>query len=410
MNLNFWPKMYYSGGGGGGGSGGGGGGASGGGGAAGGGASGGGGAGYGGGAGAGGGGGVGGGAAGEQPPEEPTPVGAFRFNTDSMKLEYYDGNQWVNITTRSPESETGGTRAVMAISYYAPSYRNNISFFNIDSTGNASDFGDFTEVKGNGSSSAASSTRGIFAGGLTTGPTSSTNRIDFVTIASQGDATDFGDLIAKTEGSRGVNDGVRMISAFGFDRSNWSYKLDFQVTTIATTGNAVDSGFDPITNQSFCGHCGNHTRGLFGGGSAPAQVNTITHLTIQTLGSNADFGDLTTIGGEGNTMASNSVRGINFSGSSDSQGHNNVIDYITLATLGNALDFGDSSVLNRIHTASSSPTRVVKAGGFNPSSNSETNLMEYVQIMTTGNAIDFGDLNVASRSGTACTNGHGGLG
>ena len=96
MNLNFWPKMYYSGGGGGGGSGGGGGGA-----------------------GGGGGswwlwrcwwrlrwwcwcwwsGGSGGGAAGEQPPEEPTPVGAFRFNTDNSKLEYYDGNQWVNITT-----------------------------------------------------------------------------------------------------------------------------------------------------------------------------------------------------------------------------------------------------------------------------------------------------------------------
>ena len=109
-------------------------------------------------------------------------------------------------------------------------------------------------------------------------------------------------------------------------------------------------------------------------------------------------------------MASNSVRGINFSGSSDSQGHNNVIDYVTIATLGNAIDFGDSSVLNRIHTASSSPTRAVKAGGFNPTANAETNLMEYVQIATLGNAIDFGDLNVASRSGTACTNGHGGLG
>ena len=53
----------------------------------------------GGGAGVGGAGGSGGGAAGEQPPEEPTPVGAFRFNTDTAKLEYYDGNQWVNVTT-----------------------------------------------------------------------------------------------------------------------------------------------------------------------------------------------------------------------------------------------------------------------------------------------------------------------
>ena len=45
-----------------------------------------------------------------QPPLQPTPVGAFRFNTDSSKLEYYDGNQWVNITSDSPQAQTGGTR------------------------------------------------------------------------------------------------------------------------------------------------------------------------------------------------------------------------------------------------------------------------------------------------------------
>ena len=64
-----------------------------------------------------GGGAVGGGSAGEQPPEEPTPVGAFRFNTDSAKLEYYDGNQWVNITTTSPEQHTGGTRGLFMGGY-----------------------------------------------------------------------------------------------------------------------------------------------------------------------------------------------------------------------------------------------------------------------------------------------------
>ena len=218
-------------------------------------------------------------------------------------------------------------------------------------------------------------------------------------------------MIARTEGSRGVNDGVRMISAFGFDRADWSYKLDFQVTTIASLGNAVDTGFDPIENQSFCGHFGSHTRGIFAGGSAPSQKNNITYLTIATLGANSDFGDMTLASGEGNTCASNSVRGINFHGQAPgSPGHSNTIDYTTIATLGNAVDFGDSSVAHRIHTASSSPTRVVKAGGFDPSSNTETNLMEYVQIMTTGNTIDFGDLNNASRSGTAVTNGHGGLG
>ena len=38
----------------------------------------------------------------EHPPIQPTPVGALRFNTDSKQLEYFDGNQYVNITIDSP--------------------------------------------------------------------------------------------------------------------------------------------------------------------------------------------------------------------------------------------------------------------------------------------------------------------
>ena len=50
----------------------------------------------------------------EQPPIQPTPVGALRFNTDSKQLEYFDGGQYVNITTDSPNRNTGGTRRLMA--------------------------------------------------------------------------------------------------------------------------------------------------------------------------------------------------------------------------------------------------------------------------------------------------------
>jgi len=39
----------------------------------------------------------------QQPPIQPTPVGALRFNTDSAKLEYFDGNQYVNITQTHPK-------------------------------------------------------------------------------------------------------------------------------------------------------------------------------------------------------------------------------------------------------------------------------------------------------------------
>ena len=77
----------------------------------------------------------------EQPPIQPTPVGALRFNTDSAKLEYFDGNQYVNITTDSPQQNTGGTRGIGMGGYNGSSLVDNIDFVNIDSTGNAVDFG-----------------------------------------------------------------------------------------------------------------------------------------------------------------------------------------------------------------------------------------------------------------------------
>ena len=393
--------MYYSGGGGGGGSGGGGGGAGGGGAAGAGGA----GGGYGGGAGVGGAG-SGGGAAGEQPPEEPTPAGAFRFNTDTAKLEYYDGNQWVNVTTDSPEQNTGGTRGLLQIGYDAPSYRNVMDFVTISSTGDAQDFGDLTTRRGNGAFTFASRTRAIFGNGYESPTNTSTNVIDFFTIASKGDGTDFGDALKKVEGAIGVSDSTRGIHSFGFQRTDWQYQSDLQVTTIATTGSTIDTGFDATVQHGSGGSCGSPVRGIFAGGN-PGGINVISYISIQTLGTTADFGDLT--GSEAPSMASNAVRGIYFAGEVTPGTNTNAIDFITIASLGNAQDFGDSTYVAKSHMSTASPTRAIQAGGGNPSTALAN--IDFVTIMTTGNAADFGDLTSGGRgSGAANSNGHGGLG
>ena len=61
------------------------------------------------------------------------PLGSLRFNTDSSKLEYYDGNQWVNVTSTSPEAQTGGTRGFIAGGYTnAPvAAYGDISYYNV---------------------------------------------------------------------------------------------------------------------------------------------------------------------------------------------------------------------------------------------------------------------------------------
>ena len=67
---------------------------------------------------------------------------------------------------------------------------NIIEYITIASTGNATDFGDLTELV-DWLSALANQTRAVRAGGG-----SPTNVMDYVTIATTGNAIDFGDLVA----------------------------------------------------------------------------------------------------------------------------------------------------------------------------------------------------------------------
>ena len=85
---------------------------------------------------------------------------------------------------------------------------NTMEYVTIASTGNAVDFGDATEV-GHGPTAFSSSTRGICAGRNDNGTL--VNILDYITIATTGNSTDFGDLTyvftwaaSVSNGSRGV--------------------------------------------------------------------------------------------------------------------------------------------------------------------------------------------------------------
>ena len=80
----------------------------------------------------------------EQPPIQPTPVGALRFNTDTARLEYFNGSEYVNITVDSPETNTGGTRGVTNGINENPQWQEHMDFFNIATTGNGTDFGNLS--------------------------------------------------------------------------------------------------------------------------------------------------------------------------------------------------------------------------------------------------------------------------
>ena len=168
--------------------------------------------------------------------------------------------------------------------------RNVIDYVTIASVGNATDFGDLTIARGN-LAGASSPTRGVFAGGATDDPTDSytTPRIDYITIASTGNATNFGDLTLTRFGLAGCSSSTRAIFAGGNQNPGARNVIDY--ITIASTGAATDFG-DLISAIYNLGGCSSTTRGVFGGG-ATGVTNVIQYVTIATTGNAIDFGDLT---------------------------------------------------------------------------------------------------------------------
>ena len=333
----------------------------------------------------------------EQRPIQPTPVGALRFNTDTAKLEYFDGNQYVNITIDSPEQNTGGTRGI----FWGYNITNDeIDFVNISSTGNATDFGNLGATKRTGRST-SSRVKGLLAGGRPNSSPNFTNDVEAIIISSQGNAFDFGvNLSNSKRAGFAISDGQRGIFGGGYTPTHLNV---MEFTTIATASNFVDFGDLRYTN-SYLGDGNSPVRGVISGTGPVAGF--MDFITISTLGNSAGFGSLSSDRFDA-TGVSNAVRVVFMAGQTVPGGTIvNTMDYITISTLGDAADFGDLTNARQGNAGANSSTRGLSAGG-GPGSN--TNI-DYLEIMTTGNALDFGDLNAGAYEAGGCSNGHGGLG
>ena len=339
----------------------------------------------------------------EQPPIQPTPVGAIRFNTDSNKLEYYDGNQWVNITSDSPQAQTGGTRGLIMGGGY-PNVTSTVQYIQVETTGDDTMFGDL--VAGTGriiNAGFGSRTRGFVAGGGAPSTNSPTNVIQQHEFASTGNFNDFGDLSSARNEMSNLSNATRGVLGLGYPSTN----NGIEYITMSSEGNAQDFG-DMAVATTGRGTMSSPTRGVMSSGELQASPNAVTntmeYLTISTLGNMADFGDAVRAVRYPAAIA-NAVRGVQAMGGSPNT-HTNQIEFITMATLGNAQDFGDLFMGDDDYGGGclGSPTRAVFCTG-------NYTHADYIQIMSQGDAIDFGDIQDREGGGSAgCSNGHGGLG
>jgi hypothetical protein len=175
-----------------------------------------------------------------------------------------------------------------------------IDYVTISSTGNATDFGDLpsTNKKDNGAFSNGTDDRGVIGGGWT-GSTYS-DAICYITITSTGNASDFGDLTVTRRSVQGVSNatGGRGVFAGGVNSSGTRVNtMDY--VTIGSTGDATDFG-DLSVARSLGGNTGasngTNQRGLFFGGDTPSYSDVIDYITIDSAGNATDFGNLIAAG------------------------------------------------------------------------------------------------------------------
>ena len=277
-----------------------------------------------------------------------------------------------------------------------------IDFITITTTGNATDFGDMDKARENLRGAFGSSTRGVVGGGAV----SPADLIQFVTIATTGNASDFGDMLTGTTQGSGASSETRGLF---FGGNNGGANSDvIEYVTIASTGNSTDFG-DLTQARRVTGSAGSTTRIVTGGGQSVnnpfPRYNTIDYVTIASTGNATDFGDLT-LARQGPAAVSSSTRAA-WGGGYDGSNYNNVIDYVTIASTGNATDFGDLTEARYDLAGVSNKIRGVFGGG--TASGGRSNIIEYITIENTGNGTDFGDLTQSRSQYAACSSVHGGI-
>ena len=242
--------------------------------------------------------------------------------------------------------------------------------------------------------------RGLIVGG------SNSNAIEFITIATLGNAQDYGDLTAETSYVGALASSTRGVYSRSRTPSSPNGDNTLEHSTLASTGNSVDFGNRTVAVYEV-GALSNNTRGIIGGGYGSSNSDVMDYVTIATLGDAIDFGNLTQARRGLNGLAS-PTRGCFAAGyqQPDTTTETNIIDYVTIASTGNALDFGDLIGAVWGPASLASPTRGIWAGGIDPNA---TNVINSITISTLGNAQDFGDLSVAKGRNVGMSNSSRGV-
>ena len=229
--------------------------------------------------------------------------------------------------------------------------------------------------------------------------------VEYITMASEGNAIDFGSDNSGGWGSQGASDSVRALSAGG---GYPAATTDIDMFIFSTVGSHVDYADITATRSRGDRAACSPVRAVFTGGYGPIHGIYDTKITASS-GNTTEFGEMV----YGNRLAgcvSDHTRGVvtgAYDDNSSSYGSNS--ESLTIASAGVAVNFGDM-VMKKCGTRASTQNMVrgLFCGG--STAPTATNSIDMITIQTSGNATDFGDLTRSTHSLCGMCDSHGGLG
>ena len=231
-----------------------------------------------------------------------------------------------------------GRRGIFAGGY---NYNNTIDYVTIASAGTAVNFGDLSKPSF-GNAMSCSSTRAVIYLGYTNTPaTGPLDIIEYVETSTTGNSLDFGDH-GNTVWS-GVGAATPTRGIYGSSAA----ATGLQYVTIASKGNAVTFGKNAIEGGWGQGTASSNSISMLLSNQLQGSTRcSVTKTNIASLGRSIVFGELTKER-HGAGSGSNSTRTLFAGGNDPSPATYNIIDYFTITTSGNAIDFGDLTALKR---------------------------------------------------------------
>jgi len=223
-----------------------------------------------------------------------------------------------------------------------------MTYVTISTPSNSTNFGSLGVIRLWGCSGTSGRGRGLIAGGCTHTQYSGNAQtihlgIRYITIATLTNASSFGNLSVARHKNQATSNGTRALFWGGASTWDGNFKdtITIDYVTIATTNNATNFG-NIGTTQQVSGYgtdaTGDGTHGMMKLSTGSYATDKYDYVTIDTPGNSSEFGGVGSVTGEGQFGTSNGSRA--FWGGGYNGGDENHIDYLTWSTLSNATQYG----------------------------------------------------------------------